>query len=184
MTTRTAMKKSNKRLLLAAGCLLTLAVAAGANAQNASPFAGHKRPENAGPTIITSDKLEYDYQNYIALFDGNVDVKDPEFTLKCDRMILFFENTNQVQRVACSGHVDMVNEDIHVVCGKATYTRLNAHVLLEDDPIVTKGEGTSLQRLTGESIDVWLNDSRVVVNNGVGVEAKADSFKETQKLPK
>ena len=85
-----------------------------------------------------------------------------------------------IQRVACTGHVKMTSDDITIVCGKATYTRLNAHVLLEDEPVVTKGE----QRLTGESIDVWLNDSRVVVNNGVGVEARANSFKETQKLPK
>ena len=145
-----------------------------------NPLAGRKRPANAGPTVVTSDKLEYDYKNNIALFDGHVNVKDPEFALKADRMIIFLEKTNDVQRVACTGNVRMTSDDITIVCGKATYTRLNAHVLLEDQPVVTKGE----QRLTGESIDVWLNDSRVVVNNGVGVEARADSFKETQKLPK
>ena len=132
---------------------------------------------------LTKSDFEYDYKNYIALFDGHVDVKDPEFTLKADRMIIFFENTNEVQRVACTGNVRMTSDDIVIVCGKATYTRLNAHVLLEDEPVVEKGEGEGKQRLTGESIDVWLNDSRVVVNNGVGIEAKTDSFKETQKLP-
>lgn len=159
--------------------ILVLAALAAAAVDGGNPLAGRKRPENAGPTVVTSDKLEYDYKNYIALFDGHVDVKDPEFTLKADRMIIFFEHTNEVQRVACTGNVRMTSDDIVIVCGKATYTRLNAHVLLEDEPVVTKGE----QRLTGESIDVWLNDSRVVVNNGVGVEARADSFKETQKLP-
>ncbi len=165
-----------KRLL---PCLLVLsAVAVLAAGEN--PFAGRKRPANAGPTVVTSNKLEYDYKNNIALFDGKVNVTDPEFTLKADRMIIFLEKTNDVSRVACTGNVRMTSDDIVIVCGKATYTRVNAHVLLEDRPVVTKGE----QRLTGESIDVWLNDSRVVVNNGVGVEAHADSFKETQKLPK
>lgn len=159
---------------------LVLAAIVAAAAGGSNPLAGRKRAADAGPTVVTSDKLEYDYKNYIALFDGHVNVKDPEFTLKADRMIIFFERTNDVQRVACTGNVKMTSDDIVIVCGKATYTRLNAHVLLEDEPVVTKGE----QRLTGESIDVWLNDSRVVVNNGVGVEARANSFKETQKLPK
>ena len=158
---------------------LVLAALVAAGAGN-NPLAGRNRPANAGPTVVTSDKLEFDYKNNIALFDGHVNVKDPEFTLKADRMIIFLEKTNDVQRVACTGNVKMTSDDITIVCGKATYTRLNAHVLLEDEPVVTKGE----QRLTGETIDVWLNDSRVVVNNGVGVEAHANSFKETSKLPK
>lgn len=168
-----------KILSVLATALAACALLPGALAADGNPIRGHKRPENAGPTVVTSDKLEYDYENDIALFDGHVDVKDPEFTLKADRMIIFLDNTNEVQRVACSGSVRMTSDDIVIVCGKATYTRLNAHVLLEDEPVVTKGD----QRLTGESIDVWLNDSRVVVNNGVGVEARTDSFKETQKLP-
>lgn len=168
-----------KFLPVLATAVAAFALVPAAGAADGNPIRGHKRPENAGPTVVTSDKLEYDYENDIALFDGHVDVKDPEFTLQADRMIIFLDNTNEVQRVACSGSVRMTNEDIVIVCGKATYTRLNAHVLLEDEPVVTKGD----QRLTGESIDVWLDDSRVVVNNGVGVEARTDSFKETQKLP-
>ena len=171
--------KTSHLIPLALSAALVLAFPSGSDAaeNGGNPFSGHQRPDDAGPTIITSDKLEYDYANYIALFDGHVDVKDPEFTLKADRMIIFFERTNDVQRVACTGNVKMTSDDIVIVCGKATYTRLNAHVLLEDEPVVTKGD----QRLTGESIDVWLNDSRVVVNNGVGVEARPNSFKETQK---
>ena len=169
-----------KRLLLPALAILALAAfLPAARAAGGNPLAGRKRAADAGPTVVKSDKLEFDYTNNIALFDGHVDVKDPEFTLKADRMIIFLEKTNDVQRVACTGNVRMTSDDIVIVCGKATYTRVNAHVLLEDEPVVTKGE----QRLTGESIDVWLNDSRVVVNNGVGVEAHANSFKETRKLP-
>ena len=165
-----------KRLVLLVVVLAFATVASAAG----KPVSGRKRPANAGPTLVTSDKLEFDYKNNVALFDGRVNVKDPEFTLKADRMIIFLEKTNDVQRVACTGNVRMTSDDIVIVCGKATYTRVNAHVLLEDEPVVTKGG----QRLTGESIDVWLDDSRVVVNNGVGIEARTDSFKETKKLPK
>ncbi|MBQ9725973.1 MAG: hypothetical protein IJV65_00520 [Kiritimatiellae bacterium] len=171
-----------KRLLLLVSLLslAALSVPVATAAPGGKPAAGRKRPANAGPTLVTSDKLEFDYKNNVALFDGRVNVKDPEFTLKADRMIIFLEKTNDVQRVTCTGNVRMTSDDIVIVCGKATYTRLNAHVLLEDEPVVTKGG----QRLTGQSIDVWLDDSRVVVNNGVGIEARTDSFKETRKLPK
>ena len=169
-----------KRSALFPPLLVLSLFAAAAVAAPGDFLAGHKRPDNAGPTTVTSDKLEFDYANNIALFDGHVVVKDPEFSLVADRMIIFLEKTNDVSRVSCTGGVRMEGGDISIACGKATYTRLNAHVLLEDEPVVTKGE----QRLTGESIDVWLNDSRVVVNNGVGVEARTDSFKETKKLPK
>ena len=175
------MKRLIPALLLLAAFAAALPSALAAGGSN--PLAGRKRPANAGPTVVTSDKLEYDYKNNIALFDGHVRVKDPEFTLAADRMIIFLEKTNDVNRVACTGNVKMTSDDITIVCGKATYTRFNARVLLEDEPIVEKGEGDSKQRLTGESIDVWLNDSRVVVNNGVGIEARTDSFKETKKLP-
>ena len=64
-----------KRLLpaLFAAALLGAALAPAAG----NPLAGRKRPANAGPTVVTSDKLEYDYKNNIARFDGHVNVKDP-----------------------------------------------------------------------------------------------------------
>jgi len=157
-------------LVLAAALAASLAPAAGGK----GPLAGRKRPANAAPTVITSDQLEFDYQNFVALFDGHVVVKDPEFVLKTDRMLVTFENSNDVKRVDCIGNVDMVSDDIHAVCGRAIYTRENALVVMSDEPVVMKGPD---QRVAGQVINIWLDDERVEVKNGAAVEAKPNSFK-------
>lgn len=154
--------------------LTTVAAMSVFGASSGSVFKGKGRSANAGPTIITSDKLEFDYKEFIALFDGHVVVKDPEFTLKADRMLVFFENTNSVKRVDAVGNVDLKSGDMTAVCGKATYTRDNGQVRIQADPIVTKGEN----RITGEVMSIWLKEERVVVENAVSLEANPTSLKE------
>ncbi len=163
-----------KKIFCTSLVALGLVAASFAAGDSRTPFSMGSRNGDGTPTTVTSDSLEFDYKSWIALFIGNVVVTDPEFVLKADRMILFFENTNDVKRVDCVGNVDMTSDDIRAQCGRATYTRENARIILQDHPMVSKGE----QRLTGESISIWLNDERVVVENGVGVEAHPDSFKE------
>ena len=171
--------KTRSSASLFAAAALAAAVFHGAPAAGADlPFGGgHRGGGKAGPTKITSDRLEFDYHNFVALFDGSVVVTDPEFTLKTDKMLVFFENTNDVKRVDCVGSVDMTSDDIRARAGRATYTRENAQVLLQEDPIVTKGSGDNRQSVSGEVIRIWLNDERVVVENGVGVESTGGSVK-------
>ncbi len=174
------MKTSNRIFLLAAfaAALALPCLSSGAG----SPFAGHKKGGASGPTKITSDRLEFDYHNFVALFDGNVVVTDPEFVLKTDKMLVFFENTNDVKRVDCVGNVDMRSDDVHAQSGRAIYTRENAQVVLQDEPVVSKGASEAdRQTLTGETIRIWLNDERVVVENGVGVESTGGSSFKTPK---
>ena len=159
---------------LAAALLLPAFVSSAAG----TPFGGRKRAADAGPTKITSDSLEFDYNAFVALFDGHVVVTDPEFVLKTDRMLVTFENSNDVKRVDCIGDVDMVSDDIHAVCGRAVYTRDNALVVMSDEPVVTKGSGDGKQTVSGEVINIWLNDERVEVKSGVAVESRANSFKQ------
>ena len=158
-------------------CLMGSVVTASLEAAQNEVFSGRKRDPNAGPTVITSDKLEFDYKEFIALFDGHVVVTDPEFTLKADKMLVFFENTNEVKRVDAVGNVFLRSGDMTAVCGKATYTSKNAQVLIQnDDPVVTKGEN----RITGEKMSIWLKEQRVVVESGVRLEAQPATLK-TQK---
>ena len=167
------MKRTTLLALLAAAALLPAVLAPAAGGAK-GPLAGRKRPADAAPTVITSDQPEFDYQNFVALFDGHVVVKDPEFTLKTDRMLVTFENSNDVKRVDCIGNVDMVSDDIHAQCGRAVYTRENALVVMSDEPVVMKGPD---QRVAGQVINIWLDDERVEVKNGAAVEAKPNSFK-------
>ena len=172
--------KTVKPFLFAAA--LAASAALSVRAAGPADLLGSKKGGASGPTKITSDRLEFDYHNFVALFDGHVVVTDPQFVLKTDKMLVFFENTNDVKRVDCVGSVDMSSGDIRARAGRAAYTRENAQVMLQDEPVVTKGEGGDRPSVSGEISRIWLNDERVVVENGVGVESTGGSFK-TPKEP-
>ncbi len=169
------MKKMTRILVMA---LLIAFVIRASGATPNEVFGSKKRDPNAGPTVITSDKLEFDYKEFIALFDGHVVVTDPEFTLKADKMLVFFENTNEVKRVDAVGNVFLKSGDMTARCGKATYTSKNSQVLIQNDnPLVTKGEN----RITGDKMSIWLKEQRVVVESAVRLEAKPSTLKELGK---
>ena len=62
-----------------------------------------------GPTTITSDRLEFDYRDMVALFEDNVVVTDPELKMTADRMLVYFDGTNDVRQVTAAGHVKVVD---------------------------------------------------------------------------
>ena len=41
-------------------------------------------------TVITSDKLTFDYDDKFAQFEGNVFVNDPQMQIKCDKLLVRF----------------------------------------------------------------------------------------------
>ena len=119
------------------------------------------------PTVITSNKLDFDYENLVALFDGNVVVKDQQFTMKSDRMIIFIEkDTNDIKRIDASGKVYVISGETVATCGKATYTSKNNQVLIQVDPVVKKPDNV----IAGKKISIWLDDGRVLVDEGAVVE--------------
>ena len=140
-----------------------------------SPIDFKKRDPDMGPTVITSNSLEFDYKDFIALFEGNVKVRDPQFTLAADKMLVYFENTNDVKRVDAIGKVVLTSGDMTATCSRATYTAANGLVKVWSDPgdplpVVTKGEN----KITGKAISVWLNEQIVKVEGDVELEAKAN----------
>ncbi len=151
---------------------ITLLLAAGLAVGAEGVYSGMRRDPQAGPTVITADRLEFDYNAYIAQFEDNVVVTDPEFRLTADVMVVYFENTNEVKRVVAVGNVFLQSGDMTAVCGKATYTRATGQVLIEEGtPVVTKGEN----RITGEKMAIWLKEQRVVVHAGVRLEAQPNT---------
>lgn len=158
-----------KRKHLMGAVLVGLLALALATAQN--PLGGVMKGGRKGKTTITSDRLEFDYKDYVALFEGNVKVQDPQFVLTSQKMLVFFENTNDVRRLDAIGNVRVVSEDRVATCGKATYTRDNGAIVMQDQPVVVKGANT----LRGSKITIWVGDNRVDVEGAVKLEGEAES---------
>ncbi len=163
------MKYKTKNLLQAVS--IAILVAGAGRSFSADPVSSLKsdnRDKNI-PTVITSNKLDFDYEEMVALFDGNVVVKDQKFTLKADRMIVFLEkDTNEIKRVDASGKVHLTTPGgITATCGKATYTSKNGQIIIQIDPVVKKDSNV----ISGKKMSVWLNEERVVVEEDVALEA-------------
>lgn len=138
-------------------------------AQN--PLAASVKGRKGGTTRITSDKLEFDYKDFVALFEGNVKVADPQFELTANKMLIFFENTNDVRRVDAVGDVKVVSLDRTATCGKATYKRADGTIEMFEQPVVRKGVNT----IRGQKITIWIMDNRVEVDGAVQLEGTAGS---------
>lgn len=127
---------------------------------------------NNGPMVITSDLMEVDYKEYVAAFDNNVHVTDPQFEMTCDRMLVFFEGTNHIKRIIAINHVVMTQPDRNATCDKAVYEHATGKITMTGSPVVNHGN----DHWTGTELTVWLNDQRVM-----GKDTKLTISSETMK---
>ena len=128
-----------------------------------------ERKAPAGPMKVTADRLELDYREFRATFEGNVVVSEPGFTLRADRILVFLENTNDVKRMDAAGRVRFQKDAVTVTCGKASYTRDNGLMILQDDPVVSHGEG----RIEARKMSIWIDQKRFVVEENVKLQSGA-----------
>lgn len=75
-------------------------------------------------TKINSDNLNFDYEKKVAVFDGNVFAVDPQLTLRCKTMKVFFaDKSNDVIRVEAYGDVHMLQDSKEGMGEKAVFTK-------------------------------------------------------------
>ena len=125
---------------------------------------GAKAPTAADPqtdnlTVITSDRLTFDYQKQFALFDKNVVVVDPEMRLYADRMTVRFGHDNRITEIKAEGRVLIQQQDKEARSELAIYNLVQGVIVLTGKPQVTRGQDI----LTGDKITFWKNENRMIV---------------------
>jgi lipopolysaccharide export system protein LptA len=133
--------------------LLSLSLLSVARAQEPAADAGE---ENV--TVITSERLTFDYVKRYALFEENVVVTDPEMKILADKMTVEFDENNRAKTVTADGQVYLIQADKKSKSDKATYDVATGEIVLTGHPQVTRGRDT----LTGETITFWRNENRMV----------------------
>jgi lipopolysaccharide export system protein LptA len=111
---------------------------------------------------ITFDRLEFDYKDMVAVYDGHVHILDTRYDMICDRLLVFLEGTNQVKQIMAMGNVVITQPDRRATCDRAVYQRASEQVEMTGNPVVTQGGN----RLVGAKIRIWLNDQRAEVESG------------------
>lgn len=97
-------------------------------------------------TVITSDKLTFDYRQNFALFEEDVLVVDPEMKMVCDKLVVWFDEDGEAKTIKAEGHVKMTQEDKVIESGEAVYDLELHRIVLTKSPRVQQGlnymEGT------------------------------------------
>ncbi len=120
-------------------------------------------PAAAGMTTITSQHLTFDYRRYIAIFEDDVVVDDPQIHIEADKLTVLFNTTNEVKAISAVGHVRIRQADKKGVCHKALYFAATAKITLMSDPAshakakLTSGDNT----VEGDTITFWLNEDKI-----------------------
>ena len=146
------MKRLQKQLLV----LCLIAAGAALSAAAAEPAEGGSTVEAV--TVITSEKLTFDYKKQYALFENNVLVTDPEMQLAADRLTVIFDAKGQAQSIKAEGRVTIKQTDKTAQAGLATYDFETGKIVLAIKPRVTRGRDT----LEGELITFWRDQNRMI----------------------
>jgi len=109
-------------------------------------------------TVITSEKLTFDYKKRYALFEHNVMVTDPEMQLASDQLMITFDEDGKAQAIKAEGRVTITQADKTAQAGMATYDLETGKIVLADKPRVTRGR----DMLEGDMITFWRDDNRMV----------------------
>ncbi len=114
-----------------------------------NPFglaAGKERPKDAKTEITAKKEASFDNATNIAEFEGNVVVKDPQFTLFCDRLKVTMNKTRKgMQLCEAFGNVIIVQENTDAAgkitksigrAGQAVYEPVSGDITLKFTPSV------------------------------------------------
>jgi lipopolysaccharide transport protein LptA len=125
-------------------------------AEPTNSIATSSEPANttkAKDTTITSDGLEFDYKKKIGTFEGNVIAIDPQMTLKCKKMLVYFgDNNNEVVRLEAFHDVHLYQGSEEATGDKAVFTRDTGIVVISGTkPKLRNKDGMTLVSM-GEGI--------------------------------
>ena len=110
-------------------------------------------------TVITSERLIFDYGKNYAVFEENVVVTDPGMQLIADKLAVWFSETGEVTLIKAEGAVHITQEDKVATAGQATYDVVNGKIVLVQNPRLQRG----LHYLEGTTITYWRDKELLIV---------------------
>ena len=139
------------------GAWIVMALAAGAPAATGPLPEEVKAGEDV--TVITSEKLTFDYGKSYAVFEEKVVVTDPGMRLTTDRLAVWFNEDGEVTQIKAEGNVHITQDDKTATSGEATYDVLTGKIVLTKEPRLQRG----LHYLEGTTITYWRDQELLVV---------------------
>ncbi|MBN2061431.1 MAG: hypothetical protein JW882_13550 [Deltaproteobacteria bacterium] len=138
------------------------------------------RSDTSAFVVIKSNTFEIDNNKKTVTFSGDVDAKRDDFTIKCQKMILYYvsetgetdpnKSNAKVEQITASGKVQISRDDGSIASAdKAIYYQDEEKLVLTGNPVIKRGEDF----VEGAVITVYLKENRSVVEGSEGIKAKA-----------
>ena len=133
-------------------------VAAGLPARAALEDDGRSLEASPDATVVTADKLTFDYIKKFALFEGRVQVNDPRLQLSSDRLTIVFTEDGGAQTIKAEGKVLLTQGDKKARSDVAVYDVPTGKIVLSGGPPQVM-QGRNI--LEGEVITFWRDEQRL-----------------------
>ncbi len=102
-------------------------------------------------TEIRSDRLVYDEEKALAVFDGNVRLRDPRAAMNCEKVRLHLKEGNEIDWIEALSEVIIHSGDRKALADRARYYADEGKFVLDGDPKVKQGRNI----MTGDRIIFW-----------------------------
>ena len=135
-----------------------LGLCAGLPARAALDDDGRALEASATATVVTADKLTFDYIKKFAVFDGHVVVNDPRLQLSSDKLTIVFTEDGGAQTVKAEGKVLLTQGDKKARANVASYDVPSGKIVLAGGPPQVM-QGRNI--LEGEVITFWRDGQKV-----------------------
>ncbi len=109
-------------------------------------------------TVVTADKLTFDYIKKFALFENNVLVNDPRLQLSANRLTIIFTEEGGAQTIKAEGKVLLTQGDKKARSEVAVYDVVSGRIVLSGGPPQVM-QGRNI--LEGEVITFWRDEQRL-----------------------
>ena len=145
-----------------------------------SSFIGIDKINRDQPIIINSDTLEIDNKRRIVTFHGNVDARESDLTIKCQKMLLYYKDTAgdqasdnsdlKIDKIIAKGKVKISRSDGGLATAdEAVYNQKDETVVLTGKPVVKQGD----YFVEGAKITLFLKENRSVVEGSKTIKVRA-----------
>ena len=113
-------------------------------------------------TVITSDRMEYDYSRSLAVFTGNVLVRDKDMRMWADEMTVIMAPEEEIESVTAIGRVVIIQPGRKARCRKAMFLVDQNEVILTGDAVIKQER----DRVEGRVIHIWTDREQMVSEPG------------------
>ncbi len=130
-------------------------------------------------TVVTADKLTFDYIQKFALFENNVVVNDPRLQLSANKLTIIFTEEGGAQTIKAEGKVLLTQGDKKARSDVATYDVVTGKIVLAGGPPQVM-QGRNI--LEGEVITFWRDEQRLECKPRARLVVYSEDFDEEDSL--